>query len=376
VNISPWRALWALDPDTLFLNHGSFGACPTAILDEQARWRCELEREPVAFFEDIARKPWADARAALATFLGAEPADLVFVNNATSGVNTVLRSYTFEAGDELLVTDHAYQACRNALDYVAERENIRVIVAEVPFPIASPDEAVTAILDSVTPRTRLALIDHITSATGIILPVERIIGELGERGVDTLVDGAHVPGHLDLDLGKLGAAYYTGNCHKWLCTPKGTAFLHVRRDLQTGVRPLTISHAASLPPDDPARFQAEFDWPGTTDPTGFLTIPAAIEFLGSLMAGGGPAVRAHTHALAMHARAVIGERLNIPPAAPKNMLGNLVAFPLKNEASIQVPVYRWFSPPRRLLRISAQLYNHADEYVRLADVLHEFGEAI
>jgi len=391
---SSWRTLWALDPNVRFLNHGSFGACPKVVIDAQRDWQLQLESQPVAFFERDCREPWEKARAALATFVGARADDLVFLSNATTGVNTVLRSLDFSPGDELLVTDHAYNACANALKFVAKCANVSIRTARIPFPIESADQAVDAILGQVTNRTKLALIDHITSATGLVLPIAQIVEELNTRGVDTLVDGAHSVGHVELDLSKLGAAYYTSNCHKWLCTPKGTAFLHVRADRQVGMRPLTISHAASRDPEEPGFFHAEFDWQGTADPTGFLTIPLAIEYLGSLFPGGWRDLRAHNRALALEARRIIGDRLSIPPAAPEDMLGNLVAFPLQprpglpdhvltpdplherlmTEANIEVPVFRWFSPPHRFVRISAQLYNHADEYRELADALMRLGE--
>src|SRR5438552_4100747 len=223
---TPDRAeLWPLERGVIFLNHGSFGACPTEVLRHQAALRAEMEREPVRFLSRELDDRLDAARAALAAFLGAEADDLAFVTNATSGVNAVLRSREFADGDELLTTDHAYNACKNALEYVARRTRARVVIAPIPFPVASSDEVVAAIMGRVTPRTRLALIDHVTSPTALVLPVERLIAELARRGIDGLVDGAPAPGMLPLDLPPLRATYYTGNCHKWLCAPKGSAFL-------------------------------------------------------------------------------------------------------------------------------------------------------
>ncbi|MGH6691474.1 MAG: aminotransferase class V-fold PLP-dependent enzyme, partial [Gammaproteobacteria bacterium] len=237
--------LWPLDPDVGFLNHGSFGACPTEVLRYQQVLRNELEAGPVRFLSRELDDRLDAARAALAAFVGADPDDLGFVVNATTGINAVLRSLSFKPGDELLTTDHAYNACRNTLNFVAAREGVQVVVATVPFPLASPDEVVEAVLAQVTRRTRLAMLDHVTSPTGLVLPLERLIAELSARGIEVLVDGAHAPGMLPLDLGTLGATYYSGNCHKWICAPKGSAFLWVRRDCQAYVHPATISHGAN-----------------------------------------------------------------------------------------------------------------------------------
>jgi isopenicillin-N epimerase len=296
---------WPLERGLVFLNHGSFGACPTEVLRHQAALRAEMEAEPVRFLSRELDDRLDVARAALAAFVGADPDDLAFVTNATSGVNAVLRSRLFAAGDELLTTDHAYGACRNTLDFVAERAGARVVIVTVPFPVASPDEVVAAVLAKVTPRTRLALLDHITSPTALILPIERLIAELGARSVEVLVDGAHAPGMVELNLATLGATYYSGNCHKWLCAPKGSAFLWTRRDRQPEVRPLTISHGATAVRPGRSRFRLEFDWTGTSDPTAWLTVPKAIAYVGGLVDGGWPAVMARNHALAVDARRLL-----------------------------------------------------------------------
>jgi isopenicillin-N epimerase len=383
-------AHWSLESGTAHLNHGSFGACPTVVLQAQARRRARLEADPVRFM--LRELPAAQdaARAALAAFVGARADDLVFVPNATAGVNTVLRSLRLERGDELLATDHGYNACNNALDAVAERAGARVVRASLPFPLRHENEVVDAVLAEVGPRTRLALLDHVTSATGLVLPIARLVAELSARGVDTLVDGAHAPGMLALDLRALGAAYYTANCHKWLCTPKAAGFLHVREDRQDGVRPLAISHGANSPRTDRSRFQLEFEWTGTDDPTARLCVPDALAFLGGLLPGGWPELMLRNHALAVAARDTLCSALEIPPPAPDAMIGSLAAVPLpdavmppsdvlpridplqaalRERDRIQVPVFTWPAPPRRLLRVSAQAYNAADEYERLARAL-------
>jgi isopenicillin-N epimerase len=380
------RDLWTLEKDVTYLNHGSFGACPASVLAEQARLRARLEAQPVRFMLRELEPMLDAARAALAAFLGADAADLGFVPNATTGVNAVLRSLTFAPGDEIVTTDHAYGACRNALDYVAARSGARVVVATVPFPLRGPDEVVTPILAAVGDRTRLALLDHVTSPTALVWPLAELVTKLRARGVETLVDGAHAPGMIPLALDGLGAGYYTGNCHKWLCAPKGAAFLHVRRDLQSGLVPTTVSHGATSSRTDKSRFQLLFDWVGTTDPTAALCVPAALAFMGSLQPGGWPKVMAANHALALHARDRLCAALGVSPPAPGAMLGSMASIPLPDEAvraegldplqdslwhqdRIEVPVHVWPAPPRRLIRVSAQLYNGAEDYDRLAAAL-------
>ncbi len=383
--------MWPLDPGTVFLNHGSFGACPIEVLRHQAALRAEMEANPVRFLSRELDERLEAARGVLAGFVGAEGDDLAFVVNATSGVNAVLRSLDFAPGDELLTTDHAYNACRNALDFVARRAGVTVVVATLPFPVPSAAAVVEAVMAKVTARTRLALIDHVTSATALVLPIERLVAALEARGVDVMVDGAHAPGMVDLDLGALGAAYYSGNCHKWLCAPKGAAFLWVRRDRQAGVHPLTISHGANVTRSGRSRFRLEFDWTGTDDPTPWLTVPAAIEYLGSLVPGGWPALRARNRDLALEARRLLCEVAGTAPPCPDEMVGSIASVRLPDGLTkdigwrrpdalqgrlyegwgIEVPVMSWPAPPRRLLRVSAQLYNGREHYARLGEALRK-----
>jgi isopenicillin-N epimerase len=382
---------WPLDPDILFLNHGSFGACPIPVLQAQLRVLERLERNPVGFLAREFEPRLDEARAALAEFVGAPAENLVFVPNATTGVNTVLRSVALDPGDEILVTSHEYNACRNALDFVAERTGVRVVTIPIPFPIAGPEPVVRAVLERVTPRTRLLLIDHVTSPTALILPVEPLVRELNARGIDTLVDGAHGPGMLPLQLQALGAAYYTGNCHKWLCAPKGAGFLYARPDRQAGLRPLVISHGANATRLDRSRFHLEFDWTGTQDPAPYLCVSVAIRVLGSLLPGGWEELRARNHALAVEGRRILCEALEIAPPCPEEMLGSMAALPLETGETaappdgvpaddpleralfdrhrIVVPVFRWPDPPARIVRISAQVYNRAEQYQMLARAL-------
>jgi isopenicillin-N epimerase len=354
------------------------------VLAAQAALRLEMEREPVDFLAAALPARLNAARDAISQFLGAESAEMVFVPNATAGVNAVLRSLTLEPGDELLLTTHTYAACRKIIDYVAERTGARAVVAALPFPCRDDEEIIATVLKRVSPRTRLALLDHVTSPTALILPVARLVKELEARGVDTLVDGAHAPGMVPLKLSELGAAYYTGNAHKWLCAPKGAAFLHVRRDRQAGLHPNVISHGYRT------GFHAEFDWTGTFDPTPWLCIPEALRFIGSLLTGGWPQVMAANRALTLEARALLLETTGVDAPCPDAMIGSMASIPLP-PAAVGSPADRldcaglhawfrergvetWLSPdPLPLLRISAQLYNDMNQFHELARLL---GEAL
>ncbi len=292
---------WSLDPEIVFLNHGSFGACPKRVLDFQAELRARMEAEPVRFFIRELPEMLDAARSDLAAFLRADPDGLAFVTNATTGVNTALAAIPFENGDELLVTDHGYPACRNAAEVVARRAGALLVEAPLPFPLTSSDQVIGAVLRGLSPRTRAAIIDHVTSPTGLVFPVKELAAELENRGVTLIVDGAHAPGMLDLDLTEVSAPFYTGNCHKWLCAPKGTAFLHVRDDWRDRTHPLVTSHGARAPLIDHSRFRLEFDWTGTGDPTPWLTAPQAMETVKALVPGGWPAIRSRNRRLALDA---------------------------------------------------------------------------
>jgi isopenicillin-N epimerase len=374
------RQHWTLDPDITFLNHGSFGATPRVVLEKQNEYRAQLEREPVRFFVRELEPLLDAARSELAEFIGADAAGLAFVPNATAGVNAVLRSLDLDKFDELLVTSHEYNACRNVLNYVADVSGAKVVVVDVPFPIASPDVVVERVLEKVTDRTRLLLIDHVTSQTALIFPVERIVAELAQRGIDTLVDGAHAPGLLPLDVRAISAAYYAGNLHKWVCAPKGAGFLYVRENRRAGVRPAIISHGANSTRRDRSRFLLEFDWTGTLDPSPWLCVPDALRFLGGLLPGGWISLVQRNHELALEARDLMCSVLGIAAPAPDEMLGCMATVPLPEcdtqalqdallfEHGIEVPIMPWPSP---LLRVSAAVYNVRADYERLAEALRK-----
>ena len=380
---------WILDPETCFLNHGSFGATPLSVLEEQSRLRSLIERDPVRFFERDYMPMMGEAIGKLSEFINADSEGLAFVKNTTEGINTVLRSLDLQPGDEIIVTNHSYQACWNAVDFVTERAGASTVVVDIPFRVDSENEVVDLIMAAVTGNTVLALIDTVTSATGLRMPFEELIQRLQGIGVDVLLDAAHGPGIVPLDLKAMGAAYCTGNCHKWICTPKGSAFLHIRDDRKNMVRPLSISHGYSFEGTAQERFEFEFGWPGTQDPTPWLCVPHAIDFLGSLVEGGWQQIMDTNRALAIQGREILCDALGTSPPVPESMVSSIAAVEMPDEGEvgpmslegdpfrnflldefrIQVPVFPWSHHNKRYIRISAQLYNHLEEYEFLADCL-------
>ncbi|HEY3496816.1 MAG TPA: aminotransferase class V-fold PLP-dependent enzyme [Polyangiaceae bacterium] len=382
---------WLLDPKVEFLNHGAFGACPRPVLAVQSELRARLEADPVRFMlKEL--EPLLDAvRVRLAGFVGARPRELALITNTTQGVNTLLASSTLRAGDEILITNHTYPACRNAVESWARRSGASVVVAEIPLPVSGEEPIVEAVLRAVTNKTRLALIDHVTSATALIFPVAKLTAELRARGVEVLIDGAHAPGMVRLDIAALGADYYVGNLHKWCCAPKGAALLWVSEERQARVRPLVVSHGMTSQRTDRSRFQLEFDWVGTEDPTAVLAVPAALDFLGGLLPGGWDELRARNHELACAARRLLLSELGGSPICPEELLGSMAtvllpdarhepdpAAPLAEplygklcERGFQVLAAYWPKAPRQYVRVTCQIYNELEQYRRFAAALRE-----
>jgi isopenicillin-N epimerase len=384
---------WTLDPDIVYLNHGSFGACPRKVLEAQAELRDLLERQPAHFFTSEAPRRLEEARGALAGFVGCDPDDLAFVPNVTTAINSVMGSLSLAPDDEIVFTDHAYNATKNIIYHVAEQ--LKCVVRKLEFPLAtkSPEEIAAAILSGVSAHTRLFVLDHVTSQDGIIMPLELILPRLREMGIEVLVDGAHAPGMLPLDIAQLAPAYYTGNCHKWICAPKGAGFLYVRRDLQESVRPAIISHGANSGLVGNARFRTEFEWIGTNDPTAQIVVPVAIDFMAGLLPGGWSEVMERNHTLCLLGREIIADAIGTSPRCPETMLGSLASIPLPasphyppsethsaldpdpihrellDRHGIEVPVFCPGPKSGRMIRISAQLYNQRSDYEKLARAL-------
>lgn len=389
---SPLADRWAIDPEIVYLNHGSFGACPREVLGVQSAHRARMEREAVRFFVEDYDGLFDASRGALAAFVRASPQDVVFVPNATTGVTTALANLepALKPGDEILVNDHEYPGCLSNVRRTAARTGATVVSVALPFPVKGTAQTEELILSRVTTRTRVALLSHITSPTALVLPVERLVPELERRGVTVILDGAHAIGQIPgLDVPRLGASYYTANCHKWLCAPKGAALLWVRPDRQEGFRPLVLSNFADRPKPGRKHLLTEFDYLGTGDPTAYMTVGDAIRVVGAMVGGGWDEVIRRNTALALRGRDILCRALGVAPPVPDAMLGSMASIPLPAPPAprpaapyhdalqvelirrhrIQVPV--WSGGGSRLIRISAQLYNAVEQYDYLARALRE-----
>jgi isopenicillin-N epimerase len=366
------RSEFLLEDGIAYLNHGSYGATPRVVLAAQDTWRARMERQPVHFMSRVLPGALREAAAVLAGFLGVSGDDLVFVENATAGVNAILRGAKLGPGDEVLTTDHAYPAIRNVLDFVCRESGATLVEAPVPFPLSGGEQVVASVTAALSQRTRLAVFDHVTSETATVLPIAALAALCRSRGVPLLVDGAHAPGMLDLDIAAVGADWYVGNAHKWLFAPKGCGFLWAAKLRQPGLHPTVVSHGLDQ------GFAAEFDWVGTRDPSAWLTVRDAIAYFDDL---GAAAVRAHNNDLAAEAAALLTAAWDSEAGAPAAMRGAMATLRLPlsgttpedaarlhdrliDEHGIEVPVLAlsgclW-------VRISAQVYNEIEDYARLA----------
>ena len=382
----PDRSIWALDPSVRHLNHGSFGAVLSEVLGLQTEWRQRFEADPSRFvYRDL--QPAMDrTREAVAEFVGAASSGIAPVRNATTGIASVIRSFEpqLHPGDEVLTTAHDYNAVRQTLRFTAERTGAEVVVAPIPFPIAVPGQVTEAIVAAVTPKTRLAVIDHVTSPTALVFPIEDIVAAL-EPEIPVVVDGAHGPGQVPVSLDDLGASWYTGNLHKWVCAPKGAAFLHTRADRIEMTVPAVISHGYNAELESlEARYRALFDWLGTDDFSAWAVVPDALRLVEGLEAGGWDGVMKRNHDLVLEGRRLIAETVAIPVPAPDEMVGSMASVMLPDatgpdpggelspmmddlfDAGFAAIVMNWPRWPRQLLRISAHLHNTAEDYSALA----------
>ncbi len=376
--------LFALDPSVTFLNHGSYGACPASVIAAQRGWQDALERQPVAFMDPRQlRARFAEVRAALAAELGARAEDMVWATNATEALNLVARALPLAPGDEILTTDHEYAAIDKTWDFVCRRTGAVVRRAGVPMPLVSEEAFTGAVLARLSPRTRVLSLSHVTSPTALALPIGRAVTEARRRGILAVVDGAHAPGLVPLSLDALGADFYAGNCHKWLMSPKGAGFLHVREAAKALIAPAVISHgwAPGLAPRDPGplgddAFLDAYQFRGTRDPSAWLSVTAALAFRRNR---DWPAVSADCRRLAIDAARRIAGDLGADLLAAEAFLTQMVAIPvpfcdplrlhdaLLAEDGIEVPVFRWND--RTFVRMSIQGYNTEADTERLRHAL-------
>ncbi len=370
------RSAWPLDPTVTYLNHGGYGATPLAVLAAQQEWRERIERNPTGFFSRELLALLRGAAFAVAAALGARGEDMVFVDNATSGINAVLRSLAFAPGDEIVVASLEYPAVRKAALYAAERSGARIVEAALALPVRDASTLRDAVAASLGPRTRLVIIDHIASASALLWPVAELAAQVHAAGARILVDGAHAPGQVALDIPALGADWYVGNLHKWYFAPRGCGILWAAPGARDGLHPLAISHGLGQ------GFSAEFDWTGTRDFTAALAAPAAIAFHHSL---GGARLIARNTALARDAAAELARAWRTERAGPEAMFAAMatVRLPAGGEATAKraLRITRWLAETHRIevlasaesgalwIRIAAQAYNEPADYERLAAVI-------
>jgi isopenicillin-N epimerase len=372
------REQFLIRPDVTFLNHGSFGACPRPVFERYQAWQLELERQPVEFIGRRRVELLQEARTALASYLNADPDEVVYQPNVTQALNIAARSLPLAAGDEILSTDHEYGALDRTWRFVCDKTGAKYVVQTLPSPLDDPNDVVEAVWAGVTPRTKVLFLSHITSPTAVTLPIEPLIARARAAGIWTVIDGAHAPGQIPLDLHALGVDFYGGNCHKWLCSPKGAGFLYARRDLQHLLEPLVISWGWQARDPSGSQYVDEQEFQGTRDFAASLAVPDAIQFLAD---NDWPRVRDECHDLVALARDEIAELTGLPPLTPDSpaWYAQMATIPLPpgdeaalkrrlyDEYHIEIPIVVWRD--QRFVRISAQGYNTRADVGRLVDAL-------
>ncbi len=377
---------WLLDKSTIFLNHGSFGACPIEVFNKYQQWQKLIEQQPVKFFMYTLREELYSAKKILSSFLNVQTDDLVFVQNATEGVNTVLHSIQWQHDDEILITNHIYPACRNAIQFYANRFGVKVKEVQILFPLNSNDEIIQTIIDTITNKTRLILLDHIASPTGLLFPIKEIRQQIS-NDILILVDGAHAPGAISLDINELGVDFYTGNCHKWMCSPKGAGFLWIQAKHQDYIYPINISLINTVSES----FNERFFWRGTQDPSAWLSIPAAISFLNKISNNNINTFINQNIKMNRKMREIVSQQLQIPMLCPNEMIATMSAIPIYSNSSethnntidpmqewlmqkynIEVPIFNWANEAYKLLRFSYFAYNDETQYITLANAILEY----
>jgi isopenicillin-N epimerase len=371
-----------LEPNIIFLNHGSYGATPRPVFAAYQDWQKRLERQPVRFLGREFHGLIYEARKSLGEYLDASTDDLVYIPNATHGANIIARSLDLQPGDEVLTTNHEYGACDFAWEFVCSAAGAHYLRHSFPLPVSAYEEIVEGFLARITPRTKAIYLSHITSSTALRLPVEQICRAARERGVLSIIDAAHSPGQIPMNLSQLGADVVFGNCHKWMLAPKGSAFLYVRREVQKIVQPLIVSWGYEAAPEftTGSRFVDLLQWTGTKDPAAALTVPAAIRFMEEHH---WEAVRQHSHRLLRLALARISDLTGLPPAYPldSDYYSQMGIAPLPacdpaalkqhlyDDFAIEVPITEWQG--KQFIRISIQAYNGPEDVESLLHALSE-----
>jgi isopenicillin-N epimerase len=375
------RKYFLLDPEVIFLNHGSFGATPKPVFDAYQKWQLRLERQPVLFLGREYDVLLREARTVLGEYLNANADDLVYCPNATYGVNIIARSLSLLPGDEVLTSDHEYGACDYTWDFVCGKTGAKYIHQQILLPVHSEVEMIDQFWQGVTPQTKVIFLSHITSPTALRLPVEKICQRARQFGIITVVDGAHAMGQICLDLEAIGADFYTGNCHKWSLAPKGAAFLYARREVQHLVEPLVVSWGYGNDPQfgSGSRFIDILQWTGTRDPAAALTVPDAIRFMAK---NHWEDVRQACHALLRQAIERICDLTGLPPAYPLEsaMYIQMGIAPLPSATDLAVLKSRMYEEykvevpltqlgDRKFIRISLQCYNTQADIDALVNAL-------
>ena len=370
-----------LKDDIIFLNHGSFGACPRPVFETYQYWQRELESDPVDFIGRRTQDLMLESKKELATYLNAPVEQMVFVPNATTGINIVARSLQLEPGDEILTTDHEYGAVNNTWRFNFEKKGVKYINHPMPLPFTTPEAFVERFWEGVTPRTKVITFSHITSPTALTFPAELICKRAKAEGILTVIDGAHAPGQIDIDLTAMGVDYYTGNCHKWLTAPKGSAFLYAAPGREDELEPLVVSHGWSRPHEEQSKFLDNFNWTGTMDPSAYISVGAAVRFQHE---NNWHAVRVACHQLASQTRNRINEMTGLDPVCPDSTewFSQMFVARLPRETweklgdtlwpefKIEVPLPLWNDEP--LIRVSVQAYNTPEHMERLLGAIEKY----
>ena len=367
-----------LDPDITFLNHGSFGACAKPVYENLLNWQMQMEWEPVHFFEETIFDALKKSRQILGKYINCPADDMVYFPNPTTAINAAARSLKLEPEDEVLSTNHIYGALDRTWKYICNKNEAKFVKADIPFPIQSKDEFLIRFFKAITSKTRVIFLSHITSMTAMIFPVEEVVEFARKNNILSIIDGAHVPGHIPLNIHTLNPDIYTGACHKWMCSPKGTSFLYVKKEMQENIHPLVVSWGWESENPSDSQFLDWHEWQGTRDMSAFLTIPTSVKFMDD---NDWPNVSRKCREMVIQTRNQLLNYLKISPPCPDDWLGQMASIPmpfndafeiknvLLNKYHIQVPIFTWEG--KVYLRYSIQAYNSESDLEKLLSAIKE-----